>query len=388
MLCVTRDSSALVLPPEFGPVAWEHPVVTAAAMEAQRAAPCCRKVMQQRLALDDDNPLSRSVRRGRVVFVSRPEGEPPAAAHLAEELQLAPYACAPLRGRERPLGILVVDNPHSRSPISADRRRFLELFAGLAGAAMENSLLLHRLETTHTELHETRELLIQGEKMAVLGEMAASVAHEIKNPLVSIGGFAQRLEKGAAGEREREYAGIIVREVRRLEELLVNILAFAKKQMLCFGESNPVALIDAALEMELDALARTGVRLEKRIAAELPFIQADEQKLKQVLLNLITNARQVMPQGGTLTVRAHRGTLRGEPAVVVEVADTGGGIPRHIQVNIFEPFFTTKEQGTGLGLSISRRIIEQHRGEIEVRNRGEGAVFILRLPVRATAAFR
>lgn len=382
MLCVTRETASLVLPVEEGALAWERPVVNAQAQEIQRQHPCCRQVMQQRLPLQEDNALARAARRGRVVFVSRPDDEPPSAVALAQDLQLSPYACAPLYGRDRSLGVLVVDNPQSREEISADRLRFLDLFANLAGAAMENSMLLNRLETAHQDLRETQERLIQGEKMAVLGEMAASVAHELRNPLVAIGGFAQRLNRIAAGAREQEYAAIIAREVQRMEAMLSNILEFSKKEMLCFGECHVPRVIEEALTLEYDALLRGSVRLVTEIAESLPVIQGDEQKLRQVMINLIANARQAMSAGGVLTVRAHSSILRGDAAVTVEVEDTGGGIPADILRNIFNPFFTTKEGGTGLGLPISHRIIEQHRGRIEVKNRAKGAVFILRLPVR------
>jgi signal transduction histidine kinase len=388
MLCVTRQTAALVLPRQLGGEAWDRPVISAEAQQGQHRSSCSRLVMKQRLPLDErDNALARAARQGRVVFVPRPEAEPATGAALAAALKLAPYACAPLLGREGPLGVLVVDNPRSREAFGADRLRFLDLFARQAGAAMENSMLLHRLETAHQDLRETQSRLIQGEKMAVLGEMAASVAHELKSPLVAIGGFAQRLARIVpSGGREEECAAVIVREVRRMEEMLSNILAFSKKQMLCIGECRIAQVIAEALALEMDLLDRASVRLVKEIAAGLPPVQGDEQRLRQVVLNLITNARQVMAGGGVLTVRAYRCTLRGDEAVAVEVEDTGGGIPGAILHNIFNPFFTTKERGTGLGLSISQRIVEQHRGEIEVQNRERGALFILRLPVRANAA--
>jgi signal transduction histidine kinase len=383
MLCVSRETASLVLPKEEGALAWEHPVVTASAQEAQRKHPCCRQVMQQRLPLQEDNALARASRMRRVVFVAHPGSESPAVDTLAQSLNLASYACAPLYGRDRPLGVLVVDNPQSREEITPERLRFLELFANLAGAAMENSMLLNRLETAHQDLRETQERLIQGEKMAVLGEMAASVTHELRNPLVAIGGFAQRLSRVAAGTREKEYAAIIAREVQRMEAMLSNILEFSKKEMLCFGKCHMTRVIEEALTLEYDALLRGSVRLVTDIAESLPVIQGDEQKLRQVMINLIANARQAMSTGGVLTVRAYSSTLRGDAAVTIEVEDTGGGIPTDILRNIFNPFFTTKEGGTGLGLPISHRIVEQHRGRIEVKNRAKGAVFILRLPVRA-----
>ena len=382
MLGVTAKTAALVLPPQQGPLAWEKPEFGEEIRLAQSRSRFCRQVMKQRLLLDpSDNALARAAWQERVLLVSRPHSEPPSGAALAEELQLSPYACAPMLGRDRSLGVLVVDNPDSGEEIASDRLRFLELFANLAGAAMENSMLLNRLETAHRDLKETQEKLIQGEKMAGLGEMAASVAHELRNPLVAIGGFAQRLNRLAAGSREREYSSIVVREVRRMEEMLANILAFSKKQMLCVTPCDMVEIIEEALSLEADALNRRAIRLVTNIAKDLPPIYGDEQKLRQVVINLIANSLQVMPAGGTLTLRVYPDALRGDKAVAVEVEDTGGGISTEIMRNIFNPFFTTKDEGTGLGLSISHRIVEHHGGEIEVQNREKGALFILRLPV-------
>ena len=383
MLGVTRETAALVLPVERDRNAWQRPVTTAAALQSQRETPFSRQVMKQRLPLDAEaNALARAAVDGGVVLVNDPAAEPPAGAAFAETMQLGAYACVPLSGRDRSLGVLVVDNSFSREELTPGRLRFLQLFANQAGSAMENSLLVHRLETAHRDLQETQERLIQGEKLAVLGEMAASVAHELKNPLVSVGGFAQRLARLAvAGSREQEYGAIIARESRRMEEMLANILAFSKKQLLCFGPCQLRRIIEEALDLEADTLRRAHIEVVTELEEGLPAIAGDEQKLRQVILNFITNARQVMSHGGTLTLRAYRTTLRGDTAVGVEVEDTGGGIPIVVMRNIFNPFFTTKEEGTGLGLSISHRIIELHRGEITVENLEKGARFTLILPV-------
>jgi two-component system, NtrC family, sensor histidine kinase HydH len=386
MLCVTRETASLVIPPERGDEAWERPVVSDESQDAQRKDPWCRILLKQRLPLADENPLARAARLGEVVFSSHPRGESPAALALAEALEMGPYACAPLLGRERPYGVLVVDNPRTRENIGPSRRRFLELFANQAGGAMENSMLVHRLETAHQELRDAQDRLVQGEKMAILGEMAASVVHELRNPLIPIGGFADRLSRILPeGGRESEYATIIAREALRMEEMLTNILTFSKKQMLCFSECRMEVVLEEALALEAEAIGLASIRLKWEVFSSLPPVKCDEKKLRQVLINLLTNARQAMTRGGTLTVRAYRCFLRGEEAVAVEIEDTGGGISAEILHNIFNPFFTTKEKGTGLGLAISRRIIEQHGGEIEVRNREEGVVFTLRLPVSQEA---
>jgi signal transduction histidine kinase len=247
---------------------------------------------------------------------------------------------------------------------------------------MDNAGLVMRLEMAHENLRDVQEQLIQGEKMAVLGEMAAQVAHELRNPLVSIGGFARRLTRQELNDRKaNEYAEIIAREVLRMEDMLGNILAFSKKQLVCFDECRLQDVLFEAVALETDQLQKQNIDYVASIQDDLPVIVGDHRQLLQVFLNLLINARQAMSDGGTLTVHAAQGMLRGIDAVVVSVEDTGGGIRPDVMHNIFNPFFSTTAKGTGLGLSISHRIIAHHHGEIEVVNVEKGARFIVILPV-------
>ena len=383
MLGVSRAEASAVLPPSRGVSAWEKPRVSKAVRSAQRQDPFCRQVCKQRLSLEQgDHPLVQAVQEERVVLVSDHSRVAPSFAELKKVFSIGHCACAPLVGHGRVLGVLLVDSPGSRTEIAAERRRFLELFASQAAQAMENSMLMQRLEESHRHLRETQEQMIQGEKMAALGETAASVTHELRNPLVSVGGYANRLAGLLPAESTAgEYSQIIVREVRRMEEMLGNILAFSKKQMLCLVDCHLEEILEEVLTLESEPLKRASISLQREIDEELPPIQADEQKLRQVMLNLVGNARQAMALGGVLTVRAYTTLLRGEPAVALEVEDTGGGIELSVLRNIFNPFFTTREDGTGLGLSIVHRIIEHHHGDIEVQNGELGARFIIRLTV-------
>ena len=221
------------------------------------------------------------------------------------------------------------------------------------------------------------------EKLATVGEMSASIAHELKNPLVSVGGFARRLtrslEPGSPGQK---YAEIIQQETERLEKMLDNILSFSKQRMLCIREYRLEEVLDKTLTLEGDNLNQAGISLELQLDDNLPLMQGDAEQLEQVFINLITNARQVMRNGGTLQISGRHCRLRGEPAVRVEIQDSGGGIPPKLMRNIFNPFFSTKEEGTGLGLPISHRIIEHHQAEIEAINTTSGACFSVILPVR------
>jgi signal transduction histidine kinase len=385
MVGVTRQTALMALPGEEASIEWETPFLGKDIRERQCRDPFYQKVVKQRLPLDDeDNPLARSLARRQLIFLTEPNGSRGHFGRLVTAIGLGTCAVVPLQGRHRPLGVLVVDSPANPDVNVSDRRRFLELFANQAAQAMENSMLLRRLETSHQDLRETQERLIQGEKMAALGETAASVTHELRNPLVSIGGFARRLARLLPeNSRERTYSEIVVRETLRMEEMLTNILGFSKKQLLCITDCTLETVIEEVLSLEEDALRDVGIRLVRELDADLPVIQGDGQKLRQVVLNLVVNARQAMRGGGALIVRACPAVLRGDPAVAIEVEDTGGGIPADILRNIFNPFFSTRQQGTGLGLPIVHRIVEHHRGEIEVENTERGALFTIRLPVAA-----
>lgn len=382
MVGVTQQSARYLFPREEPGAEWGLPLISEETREKQRRDAFCQLVIKQRLSLSaDDNPLADALGRDQLLFIADPHAFPGSFGRLAETVELNACALVPLRGRSRALGVLVVDS--SRMPQNAlvERRRFLELFANQAAQAMENSMLLHRLEASHQDLRETQERLIQGEKMAALGETAASVTHELRNPLVSIGGFARRLQRTLPEEsKERGYSEIIVREVRRMEEMLTNILGFSKKQMLCIADCDLIKVLEEVLSLQEDPLREANVRLVREFSDDVNIIQGDNQKLRQVMVNLIDNARQAMREGGVLIVRVYRVTLRGDRAVAVEIEDTGGGIPANILRNIFNPFFTTRKQGTGLGLPIVHRIIEHHQGEIEVQNTERGARFVLRLP--------
>ncbi|MDH3997902.1 MAG: ATP-binding protein, partial [Desulfuromonadales bacterium] len=362
MLGITREMAQLVLTETDGELNWKELPINSEARRLQCCSEFNQTVVKQRLSLDaEDNPLAQAYRLNQVILAPDPNESSPGGMILAKDLGLGPYACAPLAGRDEVMGVLLVDNPQSGREITPERKHFLELFAGQAGSAMINARLVKRLEMAHDDLQDVQEQLIQGEKMAVLGEMAAQVAHELRNPLVSIGGFAQRLVKRELGDpKANEYADIVAREVRRMEELLGNILAFSKKQMVCLEQCDIEPILMEVFELESENCQKQKIKLVDALQRPLPVIVGDCRQLRQVVLNLMVNARQVMPaEGGIITVRGGRGSLRGDEALILEVEDTGGGIAPEVMRNIFNPFFSTFAKGTGLGLSISHRIVEK-----------------------------
>jgi signal transduction histidine kinase len=251
--------------------------------------------------------------------------------------------------------------------------------------------MIERLDTTQREIERYHtEQLIRAERLASIGELAASVAHEIKNPLAGISGAVQVLaDDFPAGDPRREITGQILRQSERMDKTIRDLLSYAQPLA---AEPSPVEIneiLDRARFIALPNPARNKVVVRRDFAAGLPRTMADGKHLEQAFLNLILNAVQAMPQGGELTLRT---ALREEPdaegvrrLIEATISDTGVGIPPQIREKIFSPFYTTRTQGTGLGLSITRKIVEQGGGTISVVSEpGKGTTFTVRIPVLET----
>jgi len=213
-----------------------------------------------------------------------------------------------------------------------------------------------------TELHNLRERVEQSERMAALGELAARVAHEIRNPLISIGGFARRLEKRLTGD-PHEYAKIIVNEVSRLETILKEILGFVKSGRDIRSSVNLNELINNIVDFITPEIHERENSLIKDLSESPVMIVVDPDRIKAALLNVITNANQATSQG-TILIK----TMQKDKEAIIEISDTGYGIKQEELKKIFSPFFTTKIGGTGLGLAVTHRIIKEYNGEITVES--------------------
>ena len=284
-----------------------------------------------------------------------------------------------ISGEDQLLGLLVLRDERLREAYSSDE---IELFRGMAasiGVTLQNSQVYERMK--------------ERERLAALGQMAAGLAHEIRNPLGSIKGAAQVLEPIGQQSNDssiREFLNIIVEEVDRLNKIVSQFLDYARPYR---GDPKPLDVNDV-VRRTLHLLPReegpNKTEIVTTLVDGLPQVRADAEQLRQVFLNLSINAIQAMPRGGTLHVSSslRRSTRRGVAAAFLEVRfrDSGAGIPAGDLKNLFIPFFTTKEKGTGLGLPISQRIIENHGGTIEVRSKpGAGATFTVLLPIEADA---
>ena len=252
-----------------------------------------------------------------------------------------------------------------------------------------------RVDEKTRELRRAHDQMLQAEKMASIGKMAAVVAHEINNPLSGILTYARLLRKwienDETDEKHRDEAKqcleLIASESRRCGDLVKNLLTFSRTAPMNPEPTDLQAVVERMVRLVQHKLEMTGIQLQVDFAPDLPRIYCDAAQIEQVLVALVMNSIDAMPRGGNLWIRAR--VLPDSDQIEIQVRDDGSGIPPEILPHIFEPFLTTKEsgRGVGLGLAISHSIIERHHGRIEVQSEvGRGTTFTIRLPVDGNAA--
>lgn len=352
------------------------------AMESQRHAEFCKQVRSSRIDLDDGcRIVSQVVRERQLCRITHADCQECRDCGFVQRFGMTSFAAVPLTTRNRLVGIIIVDNPKSRRPIGDEEAQLLQLFANQAGMALENSQLYRNLEEAHTELRDARQRLIHGAHLAAIGEMAASLSHELKTPLVIIGGFAARLARMLEADTpQRHYLDTIISETQRLEHLLGDVLAFSRKPTICYNRFDLLEVVRESLDDFTDAFEERNITIDKHLTSDAVDVLGDHHQLKQVFINLLVNAQEAMRQGGVLKIEVFR-SCGEKPEATVLLTDSGGGIPESLLPRIFTPFFTTKQHGTGLGLPIVSRIIQNHGGAISARNHADGAEFRIILPL-------
>ncbi|MGL4209650.1 MAG: ATP-binding protein, partial [Candidatus Adiutrix sp.] len=298
------------------------------------------------------------------------------------------YAAVPMIAKNREVGVIAVDRSISGETLTLNSLRDLTMLANQAGLAIENSYLYKDLENANKTLSQVRNRLIEAEKVAAQGEMGTQLAHEVRNPLVSIGGFAQRLLKKIEPQSPlRKYAEVILEEVERVNQVLNNVLDFSRDEKGRVRDFQMDKLLDETLESLRHEINRQNITIETEIEKNLPSVSADDRQVMHIFLNLIYNSAQAMnPHGGKIYIKIFTTKESDQSYVACELTDMGPGIPDDMLPNIFSPFFTTKTKGTGLGLSIVHKIVKRYHGLIRVENRpphinNSGASFTFMFPV-------
>jgi signal transduction histidine kinase len=245
--------------------------------------------------------------------------------------------------------------------------------------------LIEAAGQTHIELERSREHLLQAEKMAMVGKLAAGMAHSIRNPLTSVKMRLFSLSRSLKlSDYQKEDFDVISEEIRHTDAIVQSFLEFSRPPRLKMQQISPSVVVDMGLQLLKHRLKSYDVTVDVVRKHPLPEIQADPEQLKEVLVNLMINACEAMEQGGSIVIQEEEGfeSPSGKVAII-RLKDNGPGIPGSIHDNIFQPFFSTKEEGTGLGLSIATRIVEEHRGRLDVQSKeGQGSTFIITLPIK------
>ncbi|MBW1936828.1 MAG: GHKL domain-containing protein, partial [Deltaproteobacteria bacterium] len=281
------------------------------------------------------------------------------------------------------IGALQVLN--KKSGESFDRSD-LELLVGMAqqiAIALENARLYQimrkRVRSTTQELKITQEKLIRSERLIAMGHLVQGVAHEIRNPVMTIGGFAQRIKRELSDNNKlKQYLDIIIDESGRLEHLVRQVRQFAEVQTAHLNPESLQSVVSEVLRDFKKEAKKQGIKLKSSIPRSLPQIRLDASQIAIALRNVLENAVESMPNGGTLAVRLKKN----DNFISMEVKDTGYGIAPDQLDSIYDPFVSSKTRGAGLGLTMVHQVVTNHHGEIKINSKLEkGTTVIIKLPI-------
>jgi two-component system sensor histidine kinase HydH len=344
------------------------------------------------LRLDpEDSVAARSIFEKKPFIISDAKQDPRINPFLREKFDLHSLLVVPLLAKEKALGTIAADFAEPNKNITREILESVMAFAQQAGLAIHNAFMYQELKAfsrqmeekiqkTTADLRKTEAQLIRSEKLAALGQLAAGIAHEIRNPLTSINILIHSLTEKLSTKNSRwEDLKVIEEEILRINEIVNQFLRFAKPASPLFEKADLVPIFEDTLQLLRPQIERERISVQKEFKP-LPLITVDQEQIKQVILNLLINAIQAMPKEGRLGLSA-RVSKQGR-WIELTIQDSGIGIPPEDIDKLFDPFFSTKEGGIGLGLSIAHRIVDQHHGKIEVEsNPGKGTRFTISLPI-------
>jgi len=332
------------------------------------------------------NDLDGVIIRGmhEVRFVKKDDLATEGDRAIQTALGLEDFCICPIATIEDSLGLLIVDNIFTGKEITAEDAHLLEMVVShatnsLRAAQLKESLKknVESLKATYRKLKAYEERIMKAERLAISGELTSSVIHEIKNPLVAIGGFARNLlQSKAIGGAERDKLEIIMNEALRLERYLESLQSKVSEIRLEAGDVNQV-LEDNCQLLQKDFEERN-ITILRSLSPDLPRSLFDVVKIHEVFLNVLQNAVEAIGENGIIRVSSWKDTAK----IYIEITDNGKGIPIDQVPKIFTPFYTTKEEGSGLGLAFAHRIVKDHGGSISVQStQGKGASFLVILPL-------
>ena len=345
-----------------------------------------KKVQNYSSSLNDNNIFNWALKNKERVYVKNAWNDNRLDDDIRKFMEVDEFVVMPMISFNKVIGIIVADNKYNMTGISSQSIDLLSIFSFQAAFLIENYLNLIEVKKEMKKLEERQDAIVESEKMAAVGRIASHIAHEIRNPLVTMGGYAKRILKHSSEgspdlKKISKSADIILKESERLEKILSNVMDFTKpsKYIKEFNDINHI--IRDTYRLLKNVLLEKNIKVKMDLDETLPNVKSDFNQMKQVLLNLFQNAIDATPAGGSI----HILTESDEAYIFVRFIDTGSGIAADNPDVIFEPFFTTKITGVGLGLANVKKIIKDHRGKIWAFNREEGgAEFVIKIPLPAS----
>jgi signal transduction histidine kinase len=339
----------------------------------------------------EDSVAARSVIEKKPFVIPDAQQDPRVNSTLKKRFNLHSLIVIPLLAKEKVMGIIAADHIEPGKSLTQETVESMMTFAQQAGLAIQNAFMYQELKTfsqqmeekiqkTTADLKKTEAQLIRSEKLASLGELAAGIAHEIRNPLTSINILIHSMAESLSSENiRREDLRVIEEEIERINEIIDQFLKFGKPSPPLFEKTHVVSILEETLQLLRLQIEKQKIHVEREYQL-LPAVVLDREQMKQVILNLVMNALQAMPEGGRLWLSVQ--TSAEGRWIQIGIRDSGTGIPPKNMDRLFDPFFSTREGGIGLGLPIAHRIIDQHHGRIEVASTPQGGtLFALYLPV-------
>lgn len=331
------------------------------------------KVVSSRFPLDPGSVLTTAIENVESIHVKDADIDERIDGELRELMDVREFVVVPLVAVNRAIGVIMADNKFNQVPIIGDSIELLSIFGFQAALSIESYNNLSALKKEMQKITDRQEAIVETEKLAAVGRIAAHIAHEIRNPLVTMGGYARRiLQLGREVARHeqpiRSAASVILKESERLEKVLSNVMDFTRPSPYIqeFNSVNDVIHDTVDLLRNLFQERRIDVRLQ--LSPDTPLVKSDFNQMKQLMLNLVQNAIDATPPEGVVEIA----TGADARSVSISVRDSGTGIREDDLGRVFEPFYTTKVTGVGLGLAIVKRIVNDHNGEISVRNLPHG----------------
>lgn len=351
-------------------------------IEIKRGA-LLKKVQAYRITLTEDNIFTQAVKNMERIHIHSASSDPRVSEEIKRFMEVDEFLIMPMISFQKAIGIIIADNKYNMTGISMQSIDLLSIFSFQSAFLIESYLNLIEVRKEMKKIEERQEAIIESEKMAAVGRIASHIAHEIRNPLVTMGGYSKRILKYTSEnmldiKKVIKSADIILKESERLEKILSNVMDFTKpsKYIKEFNDVNHI--IRDTYRLLKNVLLEKNIKINMKLSEDLPNVKSDFNQMKQVFLNLFQNAIEATPSGGNLKII----TEPDDSYVVIRIIDSGTGIKADDPELIFEPFFTTKVTGVGLGLANVKKIIKDHRGKITAFNNEEGgAEFVIKLPI-------